>query len=127
MSSSDRRNQRNSSGARALVRLLLTVLAVVLLVFAGRLAYIYGYSIFSEAAAEEPPGRDVTVVIPDEAELWEIAGILKEAGVIRDRVVFVLEERISPFHGKIRPGSAALNTSMSPTEILAVLSGEETG
>ncbi len=118
-----RDERKSAEGVRALVRLLVNILTVMLLVFAGRMAYVYGFSVFAELRAEPAPGRDVEVVIPPEASLAETARILKKAGVVESVGIFMAEEKLSAYHGQIRPGTYLLNTSLAPTEILAVLSG----
>ena len=112
------------TAAGLLLRLLFAVFAVMIIVTLGHASYRFGYLIFREAPMEEEPGRDITVIIPEEASVDETARILAVNGLIRNERVFVLQERLSNYHGKLLPGRFTLNTSMTPTEILAYLSGE---
>ena len=109
---------------KGLLRILILVLALVALVYLAKFCYSFGYSIFNEKAMSEAPGKTVTVVIPEEASAWEIGGILKEAGLIEDRLVFTAQERLSAYHGRLAGGTYELSTTYLPTQILAILSGE---
>ena len=114
-------------GMKGLIRILILVLAVVALVYLAKFCYGFGYAIFNETAMAESPGEEVTVVIPEDASAWEISGILKDAGLIGDRLVFVAQERLSAYHDRLGSGTFYLNTSYLPTQILAALAGEEVG
>ena len=63
------------------------------------------------------------------SELWydkslkEIGEILEEAGLIKDAKIFFVQELLSEYHGKMKPGIYTLNTSMSGTELMAAMSG----
>lgn len=123
-----RRNgyDRAVSGFRKTLTLLIYILLIVFFIFLGRTAYVYGYDVFNEQSAESSPGRDVTVEIPENASVKEIASILKSDGVIKNRSLFLLQERLSAYHGKLNGGTYQLNTSQKPTEIMAILAGDST-
>lgn len=119
------RGYRNAIfGASAILRFLMAVLIVVVLIFLSRTAYRYGYSVFNETAMEKAPGRDVEVVIPEGASVRDIATILKREKLIGEPGVFWLQERFSDYHGKLADGVYVLNTSMKPSEMMAVMAGE---
>lgn len=113
-------------GFRSTLTLLVYVLLIVFFIFLGRTAYVYGYDIFNEQSAEEAPGRDVTVTIPENASVSEIADILKDDGVIKNKLLFRIQERLSAYHGQLGSGTFHLNTSETPTEIMAILAGDST-
>lgn len=113
-------------GFRGMLRVLLYILLIVFFIFIGRTAYVYGYDVFNEQSAEKSPGRDVTVTVPENASVGEIASILKDKGVIRDKSLFRVQERLSAYHGKMKGGTYKVNTSQKPTEIMAILSGDST-
>lgn len=108
-------------GAKGVIRLLLVVLVIVAIAWLGRTAYTFGYSIFNEQAMAVRPGTDVSVTIPENASVREIGNILKEKGLISDVNIFIAQERLSAYHGTLKGGTYTLNTSMTPTEIFAVL------
>ena len=119
------RGYRNAIfGASAILRFLMTVLIVVVLIFLSGTAYRYGYSVFNETALEKAPGQDVEVVIPEGASPRDIAAILKREKLIEEPGVFWLQERFSDYHGQLKGGVYVLNTSMKPSEMMAVMAGD---
>ena len=48
-----------------------------------------------------------------------------EKNLIEDAKVFVVQEKLSRYRGKIKPGSYVVSTAYTPDRILAVLSGED--
>ena len=116
--------ERAMTAAGLLLRLVFAVFAVMIIVTLGNASYRFGYLVFREAPMEEEPGRDITVIIPENASVRETARILSVNGLIRDERVFLLQERLSNYHGKLLSGRFTLNTSMTPTERLAYLAGE---
>lgn len=111
-------------GAKATIRILFYILIAVALIFLGRTAYSYGYSVFNEQAVESPPGTDVEVTVPEGASARQIGKLLKENGLIKDAGVFVLQERLSAYHGRLQGGTYTLNTSETADEMLAILAGD---
>ncbi len=114
------------TGFRRALSVLIYILLIVFFIFIGRTAYVYGYDVFNEQSAESAPGRDVTVTIPEHASVDEISAILKDKGVIRNKSLFKVQERLSAYHGKMKGGTYKVNTSQKPTEIMAILSGDST-
>ena len=55
----------------------------------------------------------------------EIAEMLEEKGLIRDRFLFVLQLKVSGYSGKLKAGPYTLNTSMTAEEMLQVMSQED--
>ena len=49
---------------------------------------------------------------------------METRGLIKDGKLFVLQELLSEYHGKIKEGAYTLNTSMTVEEMLEVMSGE---
>lgn len=113
-------------GAKGLIKILIYILIVIFIIFLGRTAYVFGYSIFNETAMEKKPGTDVTVLLPTDPSVRQTGNILKDKGLISDVNIFILQERFSTYHGKLKGGTYILNTSETPTEMMAILSGENT-
>lgn len=111
-------------GARGIIRILLVVLLIVMIAWLGRTAYTFGYAIFNEQAVDKAPGTDVTVEIPKDASAGQIGKILKKAGLIADVNIFVAQERLSAYHGKLKDGTFVLNTSETATQMMAILAGD---
>ena len=114
------------SGVRGLVRILLYLLAALFILYAGRSAYRFGYDVFNERAMAKEPGKGVILVIPEDTGTRETAQMLRDEGLIADVNVFLVQERLSAYHGMIKPGRYVLRTSMTPTQILEIISGTST-
>ena len=50
---------------------------------------------------------------------------MESRGLIRDSKLFLLQELLSENHGKIKEGTYTLNTSMTVSEMLEIMAGEE--
>jgi UPF0755 protein len=87
-------------------------------------SYNFGYRVFADVAMELSPGRDKEVTIVEGKSVMQIGEILEQAGLIKDAKIFYVQELLSEYHGELKPGIYTLNTSMSGTEILAVLGGD---
>ena len=108
--------------------------AVVVFVFRGATqAYDFGYRVFADQPVSVSGGRTITVGISENASVKEIAEMLEERGLIEDSKLFVVQELLSAYHGKILPGIYDLSTDMTAEQMLEVIStpasgeGEESG
>ena len=106
------------------IKLIIAVLIIILLYAAGVNSYDFGYRIFSEKPVSMAPGKDVNVIIKDGMGTTEVAQMLEKRGVIRDAVIFMIQNRFSHYNGSFQAGTYTLNTSMENEEIMAILSGE---
>ena len=122
--SGERRYRAAVGGFRRVVHILLLLLLVIFLVFLGRTAYHYGYVLFNETGAEAAPGKDVTVAVRGDMSAGELADVLFQKGLIKEVPVFLIQERLSGMHEMYVSGTYKLNTSMTPTEILKIITGE---
>ena len=108
--------------------LVLKIVLVVLISFGlyhvGTYAFDFGRQIYSEEGMTAAPGKDVAVVISEGESTKEIAQMLKQFGLIRNSFVFLVQERLSKYHGQIQPGNYVLNTSQSGNDMIAILSGQ---
>lgn len=108
--------------------LVLKILLVVLISFGlyhvGTYAFDFGRQIYSEEGMTAAPGKDVAVVISEGESTKEIAQMLEQFGLIRNSFVFLVQERLSKYHGQIQPGNYVLNTSQSGNDMVAILSGQ---
>lgn len=113
--------------------LLLKVLLIALITFVlyqfGTYAFDFGRQIYSEEGMTAAPGKDVAVVVSEGESVKEVAQMLERFGLIRNAYVFMVQERLSRYHGQIQPGNYVLNTSQSGNTMIAILSGhtEESG
>lgn len=116
--------------------ILKVALAVVVIVFVykGALsAYDFGYRIFAEPAMTQGEGRDVTVEITMGKSPLQIGEILVSKGLIRDARLFYVQNLLSTYKDKLRPGTYVFNTSMESGEMMQLMAavpeteGEEDG
>ena len=108
--------------------LVLKIVLVVLISFGlyhvGTYAFDFGRQIYSEEGMTAAPGKDVAVVISEGESTKEVAQMLEQFGLIRNSFVFLVQERLSKYHGQIQPGNYVLNTSQSGNDMIAILSGQ---
>lgn len=114
-------------GATGMIRILIYLCIVLVIVLAGREAYKFGYAIFNQVPmADEKNGQDVTVVIKEGQSVKEIGKVLKSKDLIDDANIFVVQELLSNYHGKLQPGTYILNTSQTADEMMAIMARENT-
>lgn len=108
--------------------ILKVALAVVVIFYTYKgavMAYDYGYRIFTEPAmTAEGQGWDVSVDITVGKSTLEVGEILEAKGLVRDARLFYVQNLLSEYNGKLRPGSYTLNTSMTAREMMEIMSLE---
>ncbi len=88
------------------------------------IAYDYGFRVFGEPPVSKGEGWTVTVTIPDGKSVEEIGKILVENGLLRDAKLFAVQEKVSVYKGKLKPGIYELSTSMTAEEMMAVMAAQ---
>ena len=107
------------------IRILIYAALVVLFYLGITRAYGFGYSVFTSDPVAVEPGADIEVTITEDMDAREIAQLLKDAGVIRDEDVFLVQELLyTSDRVPIYPGTYMLNNSWSATQIIEVLTEE---
>ena len=90
-------------------------------------SYSFGYAIFSnQTMAKEGAGRDVYVTVGADDTVKDVAKLLKKERLIKDTLVFEVQEKLSTYKDKIQLGTYILNTEQTAEEMLAILSGTDT-
>ena len=84
----------------------------------------FGYRVFTEPAMEMEPGRDIVVTIDKGMGAGEIGAELERKGLVRDGNLFMIQLMLSAYKDDIQPGSHILNTSMTPKEMMILMSEE---
>ncbi len=102
------------------IKLIVYALVILLLYEAVTQGFAFGHEIFYAEAAEDEPGRDVTVTISPEDSLRDTAAMLAEYGLITNEFAFVFQGMFYDY-SEIYPGTYTLNTSMTSKEILQIL------
>ena len=99
--------------------------AVVFFIYKGAtIAYDYGFRVFKEEPMTQAPGVDINVEITMGKSALQIGEILESKGLIRDAKLFYLQNLLSAYKNKLRPGEYTLNTSMTMVEMIAVMAAE---
>ncbi|MCC8162958.1 MAG: endolytic transglycosylase MltG [Lachnospiraceae bacterium] len=124
------KQKKKSSGTALTVSLFLFRTALLLFIIAaiiriGESAYSITYRVVSDAAIAEEPGRDISVTINSSMTDRDIAEILEKKGLIESSSVFRIQLKLFQYDGELQPGSYILNTSMTPSEMMAEMAGEE--
>lgn len=107
------------------VKVVVAVIVVMYIYKYMGMAYDYGYRLFSEKPVSEGEGIVVSVTIGEDYSTKEIGKMLEEKGLIRDGMLFVLQELASEHRGEIKPGKYDLSTAMTAEEMITIMSGEK--
>ena len=105
-------------------RRILYVCVAVLVIWIGKVTYQFGYNVFNQQAMNPGEGQEVTVVIKEDATSYDIAKTLKSKGLIEDTLVFWVQEKLSNYSGKMKPGTYLLSTAYTPNRIMGILAGD---
>ncbi len=105
------------------VKVVFIIIVAMLIIKYAKVAYSYGYQIFNQSAVSSGTGRTVTVTIGNGDSAKEIGEKLFSVGLITDKTLFRLQEMFSEYHGMEKAGTYELSTTMTPEEMLAVMSG----
>lgn len=87
-------------------------------------AYDFGYRVFAEEPVSYGEGRTISIYVEEDESVRDIGRNLQEKGLIRDANLFFVQELLSEYHGKIKPGIYDLNTSMKSDEMLEIMAAE---
>ena len=84
-------------------RILIYTLLLLVLYRGVTAAYSFGYELFYSQSAEEAPGREIRVTIPQNADTAQAAELLLKKGLIRSTASFRAQ---AAFFGlTVKPGS----------------------
>ena len=120
-----RKQKRSSIIAGGFFRFAVYLIVAAVVIYIGKTAYDFGYNIFYQQPMDsEEEGRDVTVAVEEGDSVYQIGRTLESRGLIQDAKVFVVQEKLSNYSGKLQPGTYILNTSMTPDEIMEILAKE---
>ena len=120
-----RKQKRSSIIAGGFFRFAVYLIVAAVVIYIGKTAYDFGYNIFYQQPMDsEEEGRDVTVAVEEGDSVYQIGRTLESRGLIQDAKVFIVQEKLSNYSGKLQPGTYILNTSMTPDEIMEILAKE---
>lgn len=111
------------------VKLVFTIVVVLVFAYIGVVlvttAYEYGYRVFTESAVDSGEGEDVLVQIKPGMSDFDIGSELEEKGLVRSGQLFAIQMKLSAYEGKLGPGVYALNTAMTPKEMIVSMAKEQ--
>ena len=105
-------------------RIALYVCIVVLIIWIGRMAYQFGHDVFDQQPMSPGEVQEITVVIKEDDSVYDIAKTLESKGLIEDAKVFWIQEKLSNYKVKMKPGTYLLSTAYEPTRLMAIISGD---
>lgn len=105
-----------------ILKVAIAVAAVVVIYKGAVFAYDYGYRVFKEDPVSEAPGIDMEVEITAGKSTMQIGETLESRGLIRDAKLFYIQNLLSHYKDKLVPGVYTLNTSMTMTEMMEIMS-----
>lgn len=108
-------------------RLSLSCIIVVIIYRLAMYSYHFGYMVFTDAAREPSPGRDITISVNEEEGVYDIGKTLEKRGLISDAKIFYVQALLLEYKDKLNPGTYTLNTSMKPEEMLEAMSATGEG
>lgn len=106
------------------IKIVVAVFLIMFIYDTAVKAYDYGYRVFAEEPMTAGEGRIISIYIKEEDSVKDIGNNLQEKGLIRDANLFIVQELLSEYHGKINSGIYDLNTSMSTEEMLEIMAAE---
>ena len=117
----------SNKSIRMLISVSLNVLIIVLgiyIVFVfGSKAYTFGEKILNEQSVDsQDNARTVEVTITSDIQAKKLAGMLYDKGLVSDKTIAYFQIQFSDYKDKFVGGTYELNTGMTPTEIMEVLS-----
>lgn len=103
------------------IKIVVAIFVVMFVYDTAVKAYDYGYRVFAEEPVTYGEGRTISIYVKEEDSVKDIGNMLQEKGLIRDANLFLVQEFLSEYHGKIIPGIYDLNTSMKAEEMLEIM------
>ena len=101
-------------------KMILLALIVMLIYYVGGAAYRFGVAIFNESSVDSPEhAKTVTVTLPENPSMRQIAEILDKAGVVESPLLFYIQALLSNYNKYFTGGVFEVNTGMTPTQIIA--------
>lgn len=107
-----------------ILRLAIFILIIIGLWRVGEISYMYCYSIVSDVAVEEKPGRDISVTLDGDMTAKDTARLMERKGLVKDAEIFRIQLKLAKYEDKLKKGSYVLNTSMTPKEMMRIMAGE---
>lgn len=105
-------------------RIALYICVAILIFWLAKSTYHFGYDVFNQQAMSPGDGQEVTVVVSEGSSAYDIGKTLENKGLVKSALVFYVQERLSNYHGQMKPGTYLLSTAYTPTRIMGILAGD---
>ena len=103
------------------VELLIDVLIIYVIVKGFSWAYSFSYEVFSDSAKNAGDVTYSVVTIPADSSITDVAEILYDQGLIKNKYVMMVKIKIGGYGPAIRPGKYAITPSMTYNQIINLL------
>ena len=115
-----------NKSVRVILSMLLNICIVTVGVFiiyaAGSRAYTFGHNIFDEeAVSSEAQARETQVTISDGITSKQLAKLLYEKGLCKDKTIMYFQIMLSDYNKKFVGGTYTLNSGMKPSDMFKVM------
>ncbi len=104
------------------VKVVVLVVIIMYVYRTAATAYDFGYRVFAEEPVSRSGGRIISVAVAGDFSIRGVAEMLQDKGLIMDADLFVIQELLSEYHGKLRPGIYDLSTAMTADEMMEIMS-----
>ncbi len=109
-------------------KLIIFALVILLCYEAVTRGYQFGYGLFYETAADDPPGTDMRVTIEEDEKVQNLAVAMEQSGLIKNRYSFLIQcifyeygYEFMGYGNPVKAGTYLLNTSMPAKELIITL------
>lgn len=96
------------------------VISIALIYSYTMKAFEYGKKIANDEIAVKE-SKEITVKIPEDSSIWDVAKILNNNGLVSNEILFVAQATLNGTKDLIRPGTYSLNADMSVNKIMDIL------
>lgn len=127
VSKNTKRTMKTIGGViQIILNVLFYVIAIIVIMRFGTVAYELSYQVFGNVTVQEAPGVDKVITIEPGTSSLEIAEMFEEEGLVVNKYSFFVRTKItiSDTH-PIIPGTYTLNTSMPYETIIEIITGME--
>lgn len=97
-------------------------MVIVMICYVFAFSYKLAYQVFSNPVCDKDATGYHTVVVSEGEDSRSVAKELEEKGVVKDWEIAYLRLLVSPYKGKLKPGTYQVAASMQMDDIFAVLS-----
>ena len=111
-----------ASVIETILKVVLIALAISFILKCVTQAYEFGYKVFADEPMSANNPKTISIGIAEGERVSDVADMLEEKGLIADAKLFRVQELLSAYHDKIKPGYYDLSTGMTANEMLQIMS-----